>query len=126
MNRATEVDRYIENAPEDARPQLRQIRAAIRRAAPVAIESISYGMPHYSFRRESGFGSRLCYFGLLKSKRKIALYTRPAFLEGLEDEAGAFRITKSALHFPLDRPIPVRLIQKLVRNGVRTHAGGQS
>lgn len=73
MNKTSKsVDEYIENTPRDVQPKLREIRMAIQEAAPAAIESISYGMPFYSFRGESGFQARLCYFGLLKSKTKIA------------------------------------------------------
>jgi uncharacterized protein YdhG (YjbR/CyaY superfamily) len=122
MNRAKDVDRYVENAPEEVRPRLRQIRTAIREAAPEAIESISYGMPHYRFPGESGFESRLCYFGLLKGKKNLVFYTRPAFLEDFENEAGPYSTTKSAVHFPMDRPIPVQLVKKVVKNAVRKHA----
>jgi len=116
-----EVDAYIDDAPKEVQPKLRQIRAAIREAAPDAIESISYGMPFYSFAGESGFGARLCYFGLLKSKKKIAFYTRPVFLDEYKGEVEPYTTTKSALQFPLDRPIPIRLIKKIVRNGIRRH-----
>jgi uncharacterized protein YdhG (YjbR/CyaY superfamily) len=125
MNPATrDVDGYIENAPKEVQLKLRQIRAAIREVAPDAIESISYELPFYSFRGESGFQARLCYFGLLKNKKKIVFYTRPAFLEEYMDEVKTYMTTKSALQFPLDRPIPVRLIKKLVRNGIRKHKTG--
>jgi uncharacterized protein YdhG (YjbR/CyaY superfamily) len=60
------VDEYITAAPKEVQPKLREVRAAIREAAPEAVESISYGMPFYSFKGESGFKARLCYFGLLK------------------------------------------------------------
>jgi uncharacterized protein YdhG (YjbR/CyaY superfamily) len=121
MNPAMTVGRYIANAPKEVRPKLRQIRAAIRQAAPEATESMSYGMPHYSFQGESGFQSRLCYFGLLKGKNRLAFYTRPVFLEEYRDEVKEYMTSKSALQFRLDRAIPVRLIRKLVRNGVRKH-----
>ena len=75
------IDQDIDSAPTEPRAKLRHLRAAIREAAPDAVESISYGMPYYSFRGETGFQSRLCYFGLLKSKKKIVFYTRPRFLE---------------------------------------------
>ncbi len=118
------VDEYIESAAKEVQPRLREIRGAIREAAPDAIEIISYGMPFYSFRGESGFGARICYFGLLKSKKKIAFYTRPVFLEEYMDEVKEYLTTKSALQFPLDKPTPVRLIRKVVRNGIRKHEAG--
>lgn len=116
------MDSFIEATPKEAQPKLRVIRAAIREAAPDAVESISYGMPFYSFRGESGFQARLCYFGLLK--KKVVFYTRPAFLEEYMGKVEPYLSTKSALHFRLDTPIPVRLVKKLVRNGVKKHAAG--
>jgi uncharacterized protein YdhG (YjbR/CyaY superfamily) len=115
------VDEYVQNAPKEVRPMLREIRKAIRETVPDVIESISYGMPFYSFRGESGFQARLCYFGLLKSKKKIVFYTRPTFLEEYKDEVKKYSTTKSALQFPFDNPVPIQLITKIVRNGVRKH-----
>ena len=123
MDPTRNVDAYIQNAPKEFRPKLREIRTAIREAAPDSSETISYGMPFYSFRGETGFQARLCYFGFLKEK--IVFYTRPAFLEEHTDEIEMYLSTKSALHFPLDRPIPVQLIRRLVRNGVRKHEAGK-
>lgn len=84
------VSEYIESTPREVQPKFNEIRAGIREAAPDAVESISYGMPIYSFRSESGFKARLCYFGLLKNKKRIAFYTRPMFLEEYKDEVKQF------------------------------------
>lgn len=100
MSGATEVDAYIDGAPNEVRPRLRQLRRAIRQSAPAAVESMSYGMPFYSFKGETGFGARLCYFGL--RKRKFVFYTRPVFLEEHADEVKRYQSAKSALHFALD------------------------
>ncbi|MHB1907244.1 MAG: iron chaperone [Nitrososphaerales archaeon] len=115
------MDEYIENSAKEIQPKLEEIRAAIKKAAPHSIESISYGMPFYSFKRESGFKARLCYFGVSKNKKKITFYTRPMFLEEYLDEMKEYSSSKSALQFPLDRPIPLQLIQKIVRSGTRKH-----
>ena len=74
--------------PKEVRQKLREIRAAIIEAAPNSVETISYGMPFYSFKGESGFQARLCYFGFLKEK--IVFYTRPVFLEGHMDEVKSY------------------------------------
>ena len=115
------ADEYMENTPADARSKLSEVRAAITEAAPEAVESISYGMPFYSFSGESGVDERLCYFGLSKDKKKIAFYTRPIFLERVIGEAKRFMTSKSALQFSLDEPIPVHLIKKIVANGISVH-----
>jgi uncharacterized protein YdhG (YjbR/CyaY superfamily) len=119
MKPAKDVDSYIAAAAKDTQQKLRKVRAAIRDVAPDAVESISYGMPFYSFKGESGFNARLCYFGLMKDS--VAFYMRPHVFEEHADEVAEFKSTKSALHFPLHRPIPVSLIKKLVRTGIERH-----
>lgn len=104
MTPARNVDEYIAAAAKDARPKLRQVRAAIKEVAPDAVESISYGMPFYSYAGEVGFKNRLVYFGALKSR--LVLYMRPHDLEEPADTLAAYRSTKSALWFPLDEAIP--------------------
>jgi uncharacterized protein YdhG (YjbR/CyaY superfamily) len=103
-------------------PNLKQIRAAIREVAPDAVESISYGMPFYSYKGEEGFKGRLVYFGLLKSS--IAVYMRPQDLEPYMNELAQYKSTKSALQFPLDQAPPVPLIRKLVREAMKRHYAG--
>lgn len=95
------------------------MRGAIRRSAPGAVESISYGMPFYSFRGETGPRARLCYFGFLK--KRFVFYTRPVFLEEHANEVTRYRSTTSALHFARDKPIPVRLIETMATTGTRLH-----
>jgi uncharacterized protein YdhG (YjbR/CyaY superfamily) len=121
---AKNVDAYIENAPNEVQPKLRKIRTAIREAAPDSVETISYGMPFYSFKGESGFHARLCYFGLLKNKKRIAFYSRPVVIEEHMDEVQTYLTSKSALQFRLDKPVPVPLIKKLVKTGIRKHKAG--
>jgi len=123
MESRKSVEAYIAVAPKEVRPRLREIRAAIREAAPNAVESISYGMPFYSFKGETGFDARLCYFCLLKTS--VAFYMRLMALEGHSDEVSDYQTAKSALRFPPNRPIPVSLIKKLVRNEIRIHAAGK-
>lgn len=118
-----DVDEYIAAAREEAQPKLREVREAIRAVAPDVVESIGYGMPFYSYRGERGTKGRLCYFGLLKSN--IGLYLRPPVIEEHMDELAGYKTTKSALQLPLDRPIPVSLIKKLVRDGMKRHEAGE-
>jgi uncharacterized protein YdhG (YjbR/CyaY superfamily) len=123
MKPAKNVGAYIAAAPKDVQPKLREVRKAIREVASDAVESISYGMPFYSFKGETGFRARLCYFGLLKGR--VAFYLRPLVLEEHMDEAVGYMTSKSALQFPLDRPIPISLIKKLISNGIRKHVAGE-
>jgi uncharacterized protein YdhG (YjbR/CyaY superfamily) len=113
------VDAYIHAAPVETRATLIKVRAAILAAAPDAEESISYGMPSYSYKGEVGIARRLCYFGYKRAN--LALYLRPKDLDPHANQIAKFRTTKSALHFPLDQPVPIPLIKKLVRDANRRH-----
>ena len=117
------VDEYIAAAPREVQPKLRGVRAAVREVAPDAVESISYGMPFYSFKGESGIKGRLVYFAQVKSG--IALYLRPPIIEEHMDELEGYKTTKSALQLPLAKPIPISLIKKLVRDGTKMHEAGE-
>src|SRR2546428_7305300 len=108
------VDEYIAAARKEVQPKLREIRTAIKEVAPDAVESISYGMPFYSYKGEQGIEGRLCYFGLLKSG--IGFYLRPPVIEKHISELAAYKTTKSALQLPLDKAVPVRLIRELVKD----------
>lgn len=123
MVAAASVDRYIRAAPVQVQSVLRRLRAAIREAAPDAEESISYGMPFYSYKGEAGVERRLCYFALQRGS--IGLFLRPKDLNPHAESIAKYRSTKSALRFPIDRPIPLALVKKLVRDAVRRHRAGR-
>ncbi len=101
------VDDYISAAPKEAQDKLREIRAAIVEAAPTARESISYRMPYYSYK------GRLAWFGLFANH--VGLYLRPPLIEEHKKDLKGYVTTKSAVHLPLDREMPIVLIKKLVR-----------
>ena len=113
---AESVDAYIAAAPKEVQPKLREVRAAIRGVAPDAAESISYRMPYYSYK------GRLAWFGLQRAY--IGLYLRPPITEEYRDELKAYETTKSAIHLPLDREIPVALVRKLVRARMKKNEAG--
>ncbi|MCI4325170.1 MAG: DUF1801 domain-containing protein [Thermoplasmata archaeon] len=123
MPAAKSVEEYILTAPAETRVALRMVRKAIREASPHAEESISYGLPFYSYPGEVGVERRLCYFGL--KGVGLGLFLRPRDLEPHAEQIAPYVRTKSALRFPLDQPIPVALVKKLVRDAVRRHRAGQ-
>ena len=104
-----EVDAYIAAAPKKAQPQLRRLRAIIRKAAPKAEERISYRMPYYHYL------GRLVYFAV--HKNHIGLYAL-----GQTHEAAALQkyvAAKGTLQFPFDEAVPEAKIAALVRKRVR-------
>ena len=113
MQKAQSVDAYIAAAPAPARAKLRELRAIIRGVAPLAKESISYGMPGYD-------KGQVCWFGLMKTH--IGLYLRPPIIREHAKELAGYKTTKSAVHLPLDRKLPVALVKKLLRARIKKNA----
>ena len=112
-----DVDEYINSASKEVQAKLRQVRKAIREAAPEAKESISYKMPYYSYK------GRLAWFGL--QRNHIGLYLRPPVVEEHKKELAGYGTTKSAVHLPLDKKIPVALVKKLVKARVERNEAGE-
>ena len=102
-----DVDAYIAEAPKEVLGRLRELRAAIREAAPNALERISYGMPYYDYK------GRLVYFRLAKAH--IGLYVPPPVIDEYKNELTGYKTTKATIQFPLDRELPITLIKKLVK-----------
>jgi uncharacterized protein YdhG (YjbR/CyaY superfamily) len=109
-----DVDSYINSAPKEAQARLKEMRKAIREAAPDASESISYNMPAYD-------KGKVCWFGL--SKSHIGLYLRPPVIARHKKDLAGFTTTKSAVHLPLDKKLPVTLIKKLVKARMKMNDG---
>ena len=104
---ARDVDAYIAAAPPGVRGKLRELRAAIRKAAPLAEERISYRMPYYAYQ------GRLAYFAFFKNH--IGLYVPTPVIERHKSELKDYETAKATVRFPIDKPLPVALVRKLVR-----------
>jgi uncharacterized protein YdhG (YjbR/CyaY superfamily) len=103
------VDAYIAAAPKKAQPRLRQLRKLIKDAAPKATERLSYGMPYYDY------GGRLIYFSAFKSH--IGVY--PVGEAAKHKELSTYMTGRGTYRFPLDEPMPLDLIRKLVEARVK-------
>ncbi|MBX9789330.1 MAG: DUF1801 domain-containing protein [Pirellulales bacterium] len=101
------VDDYIATFPRGVRANLRKIRATIRKAAPNAEERISYRMPGY-FQR-----GVLIYFA--GHEQHIGLYPAPRGVPQFAAELSAYEGGKGTIRLPLDRPIPLDLIRRIVK-----------
>jgi len=111
-----DVDAYIAGVPEGVRGTLVKLRSVIKKAAPKAIERISYGMPFYEYGG-SGFKGRLVYFAIFK--KYIAVYIRPTQAGESLDKLKKYQVTKSSFHFPLDKPFPFALVGKVIHEMVK-------
>jgi uncharacterized protein YdhG (YjbR/CyaY superfamily) len=101
------IDAYISSFPEDIQVSLLEVRRTIRSAVPTATETISYQIPTISLD-----GKLVVYFA--GWKHHLSLYPLPAVDVAFEQELRPYRAGKSTMRFPLRKPIPYDLIERLV------------
>lgn len=111
MSTPKTIDEYIAIAPAEVRPILERIRAIIRDVAPDAEEVISYRMPAF---RLNGI---LVYFAAFK--RHIGMFPPVSGDATLEKKLAPYAGPKGNLRFPLDRPMPYALIERIVQHRVK-------
>jgi uncharacterized protein YdhG (YjbR/CyaY superfamily) len=109
-----DIDGYISQLPADVRDVFEKVRQTIRRAAPDAVEKISYQMPAF---KQHGI---LVYFAAWKEH--IGLYPPISGDKALEKAVARYAGPKGNLKFPLDEPIPHGLIERIVRLRVKQDA----
>jgi uncharacterized protein YdhG (YjbR/CyaY superfamily) len=107
MTQPNDIDSYISGFPEQTRGMLEQLRATIKLAAPEASEVISYGMPAY---KQNGI---LVYFAAYKNH--IGFYPTASGIENFKKDFSAFHLSKGTIRFPLDQPLPLELIARVVK-----------
>lgn len=117
------MDEYIAGFPKHVQEILQRVRSTIRKAAPGAVETISYKMPTFNLN-----GQYLIY--IAGYKKHISLYPVPAGSPEFNEEISAYRKGKGTLQLPLDKPIPYPLITKIVKyrikeNLAKTAASGR-
>ncbi|MFO7661595.1 MAG: DUF1801 domain-containing protein [Chloroflexota bacterium] len=101
------IDEYITGFPEEIQETLQAIRQAIHEAAPEATEAISYQMPTFKLN------GNLVHFGAFK--QHIGFYPTPSGTEHFQAELAPYTSSKGAIQFPLEEPIPYRLITEIVK-----------
>ena len=102
------MDQYISTFPDDLRKTLEELRATIKAAAPEAEEAISYNIPTFKMN-----GRYLIYFAGWKNH--ISLYPIPVGSEAFNKQVAKYAEGKGTLKFPLDKPLPLKLITKIVK-----------
>ena len=104
---AKDIDEYIAGFPKGIQNALKQIRATIKKAAPNAEEAIKYAMPTFTLH------GNLVYFAAFKNH--IGFYPVPSGIEAFEKELSIYKTGKGSVQFPLDQPMPLSLIAKIVK-----------
>lgn len=105
---AEEVDEYLRGIEEPKRGTLEALRRTILEIVPDAEQVISYRVP--AFRVS---GSTVAGFAAFKDHLSYLPFSG-SVLGQLADELKGYTMTKSSLHFPIDRPLPTSVVRKLV------------
>ena len=107
----TSIDQYIAGFPPDVRRMLKTMRTTIRKATPAAEEAISYQMPTFKLH------GNLVHFAAFKNH--IGFYPAPRAIEEFQKELAAYDGSKGTVKFPLDQPLPLGLIGRMVKFRVK-------
>jgi uncharacterized protein YdhG (YjbR/CyaY superfamily) len=109
--RPKSISDYIQAAPKIARKKLQEMRACIRASAPGASESLKWGMPAFSYRR--------ILVAFASHKHHIGFYPTPSAVRAFAKELSKFATARGSIQFPLEKPLPQRLIRKITAFRVR-------
>lgn len=101
------IDDYIQSFPSDIQKILQKVRKTIRKAAPQAVETISYQMPTFKLN-----GKNLVHFAAWKSH--IGFYATPSGNVAFKKELSKYKGAKGSVQFPITEPIPYDLMEKMV------------
>ena len=101
------VEEYISFFPKETQIILNELRKIIRNTAPKAEEKISYNMPAF-FQEDV-----VVYFAAYKNH--IGFYPTPSGVKAFQKDISKYKSSKGAIQFPIDKPLPVKLITQIVK-----------
>lgn len=105
------IDGYIAGFPKDIQIILNKIRDVIRKAAPESEETINYGIPTFTLE------GNLVHFAAYKNH--LGFYPAPSGIKAFQKELSIYKGSKGAVQFPLNKPLPVNLISRIVKFRVK-------
>jgi len=118
IRKSGEVDEYIARCPKEAQGGLAKIRAAIRAAAPGAIERTDYfQMPGYSNPGVDYYDGMFAWFSF--KKPHIRLHVPPSVIQEHREELAGYATTKAIVSFPMGKTVPITLVKKLVKASLK-------
>lgn len=112
VKKFTTVSDYMDAQPEESRAKLKQLRKAIRQAAPQAEETISYNIPAFRWN-----GAILVWCAAFKTHS--GFYPKASTIAAFKKELSAYKTSKGAIQFPTGKPIPVALVKRMVKFRIR-------
>jgi uncharacterized protein YdhG (YjbR/CyaY superfamily) len=108
------IDQYIAACPPESQKYLRTIRKLVRALVPDAREKISYQIGCFELN-----GKNLVHFA--GWKKHVSLYPVPAGSEAFEKSIAKYVDGKGTLKFSLDEPLPIKLIERVIKAHVKTN-----
>lgn len=105
------IDEYLNTFPEDVRTILNELRQTIREAAPEAEETINYQIPTFTLH------GNLVHFAAFQNH--VGFYPTPSGMEAFKKELAPYKGAKGSVQFPIDQPLPLPLIRKIVEYRVK-------
>jgi uncharacterized protein YdhG (YjbR/CyaY superfamily) len=110
-----DIDSYIEGFSKDIQVLLQKLRKVISESAPGATECLKYQIPTFFLR------GNLVHFAAFK--KHIGFYPAPSGIEKFKKELSDYEFSKGSVRFPLDKPIPFKLVSKIVAFRVKETLG---
>ena len=101
------IDKYIASFPEAVQEALVKIRKTIKEVAPTAIEKMAYGIPTFWLH------GNLVHFAGYQSH--VGFYPTPSGMQAFKEELSKYDTSKGTVRFPIDKPIPLQLIKRIVK-----------
>jgi uncharacterized protein YdhG (YjbR/CyaY superfamily) len=101
------IDEYIHSFPENIQKKLEELREAIKEQAPQAQEKISYQMPTFFLN------GNLVHFAAYSNH--IGFYPTSSGIDAFKNEISKYKNAKGSVQFPLEEPLPIELIKKIVK-----------
>ena len=105
------IEEYIYSAPAEVQERLWMLHECIRTAAPGATEALKWSMPAYSYQKI------LVTFAVFK--KHIGFYPMPSAIKAFTKELTKYKTAEGSVQFPHDKPLPLTLINKIVRFRVK-------
>ena len=111
------IDEYIGTFPANVQDTLQKLRQTIGRAAPGAKETISYQIPTFTLE-----GNLVHFAGF---KNHIGFYPASSGIEAFKNELSRYKGAKGSVQFPINEPLPLPLISRIVKFRVKENLAGK-
>ncbi|HXZ18637.1 MAG TPA: DUF1801 domain-containing protein [Candidatus Acidoferrales bacterium] len=109
------IDDYVFRHPKQVQQRLQQMRRTIRKAAPLAKETISYRIPAFTLN------GMLVWFAAFRNH--VGFYPRAGAIVAFKKELGAYKTAKGSIQFPHDKPLPLAVVARIVKYRVAQNLG---